>query len=160
MSSSQQQPHHMPFVQAIHNLNHILYDSNIELINNICSHLRVSDSVKETLIDKFLDPTILTKKPKKDPNSPKKAKSAYILFSNEQRGIIKKESEKEGIKLNMPQMSKKLGEEWKKLSEEDKKKYYDLSEKDKERYETDKETYQNKLFCENIGLEQNTNENS
>jgi hypothetical protein len=157
--SSQQQPHHMPFVQSIYNLNQILYDSNVDLISNICSHLRVSDEIKKTLIDKFLDPTILTKKPKKDPNSPKKAKSAYILFSNENRTSIKNKNEKDGIKLNMPQMSKKLGEEWKKLSDTEKEKYYELSHKDKERYETDKETYQNKLFCENIGLEQNSSEN-
>ena len=54
-----------------------------------------------------------TKKRKKDPNAPKKALSAYILWLNEARESIKKENP--GISII--ELSKKAGVLWKALGD-------------------------------------------
>ena len=55
------------------------------------------------------------KKAKKDPNAPKRASNAYIIFSNENRDRIREENP--GAKMG--DISKLLGEEYKKLGKEE-----------------------------------------
>ncbi|GBF95966.1 FACT complex subunit [Raphidocelis subcapitata] len=72
------------------------------------------------------------KKPrkKKDPNAPKKAMSAFMYFSGENRERVKRENE--GIAFGA--IAKLLGEEWKKLDAEGRAKYDEMAARDKERY--------------------------
>ncbi|KAJ3064077.1 hypothetical protein BCR33DRAFT_761755 [Rhizoclosmatium globosum] len=69
-------------------------------------------------------------KAKKDPNAPKKALSAYLLFANDNRARVKEENPD----ATFGTMGKILGAEWKEASEAVKQKYVALQEKDKERY--------------------------
>jgi len=70
----------------------------------------------------------------KDPNTPKKAQSAYMIFCNENRPIVKEENPD----AKFGEMGKLLGAKWKELSEEGKKPYNDKAELDKVRYEKEK----------------------
>ena len=56
-------------------------------------------------------------KKKKDPNAPKRAKSAYFIFCEDKRPEIKSKYPD----LKMTDVSKKLGEAWKELTANDKK---------------------------------------
>ncbi|KAJ3065631.1 Non-histone chromosomal protein 6 [Podochytrium sp. JEL0797] len=69
-------------------------------------------------------------KAKKDPLAPKKAVSAYLLFSNANRTRIKEENPS----ATFGDLGKLLGAEWKTISDEEKQKYVLLQEKDKKRY--------------------------
>lgn len=70
------------------------------------------------------------RKPKKDPNAPKKPCGAYMFFCKETRESVKEEHPDWGV----TQIGKRLGELWKLVDEDDKKKFFDLAEEDKERY--------------------------
>mmetsp|Transcript_18496 Transcript_18496/g.26118 ORF Transcript_18496/g.26118 Transcript_18496/m.26118 type:complete len:953 (+) Transcript_18496:319-3177(+) len=69
-------------------------------------------------------------KAKKDPNAPKGAKSAYILFLSEQREKIKAKNPD----LNFAELSKKVGATFKALSDEEREKWDQLAKQDKQRY--------------------------
>ena len=64
---------------------------------------------------------------RRDPNAPKKAKPAYIIFASEKM--------KEGKK--MPEIS----DLWKNITDEEKKKYEEMYEKDRQRYKEEMENY-------------------
>mgnify|MGYP002883919075 CR=1 FL=1 len=70
------------------------------------------------------------KKKEKDPNAPKRAKTAYFFFMEEIRESVK--SENPGMKLG--EQMKEIGQQWRDLSESKKRKYTDLAEADKKRY--------------------------
>jgi len=77
---------------------------------------------------------------KKDPNAPKRPKSAWMYFGEEMRPKIKVEhpgvQQKEILQL--------LGEKWKELTDEEKEPYQKKAKKDKNRYETEKANYKPK----------------
>ncbi len=77
------------------------------------------------------------KKKRRDPNEPKRASSAYIWFSKENRERVKKENPD----ITSQDIMKKLGEEWRKLTDKGKKKYAALAAKDDVRYKKDKAAY-------------------
>lgn len=54
---------------------------------------------------------------KKDPDAPKRNKSAYMFFCDDKRAEVKKEFPD----LKMTDVSKKLAEKWKALTDSDKK---------------------------------------
>jgi len=94
------------------------------------------DSAKvDELVKKLLDKTEL--KAKKDPNKPKRPKSAFLLFCDDERAKLI-EKEKKGLKgdakFSLGVVQKKLGELWKKLPDSKKKKYEEETEKEKEAY--------------------------
>ncbi|KAJ3342298.1 Non-histone chromosomal protein 6 [Gonapodya sp. JEL0774] len=68
---------------------------------------------------------------KKDPNAPKKALTAYMLFAQEKRPEIKAANPDAGF----GDMGKLVGAAWKNLSDAEKKKYQDKADVDKLRYE-------------------------
>lgn len=76
-------------------------------------------------------------KPKKDPNAPKRALSAYMIFSNEQRSTVKEENPT----ASFGEMGKLLGARWKEMDENAKRPYSEKAEKEKERYEREKAAY-------------------
>ena len=82
----------------------------------------------------------VSKKSDKDPNEPKKNKSAYMFYCVEGREEIKQENPE----LDNKSVVIELGVRWTKIKESnpDKLKYYnDLAEQDKKRYITEKGSY-------------------
>jgi len=67
----------------------------------------------------------------KDPNRPKRARSAYIFFCKEERPKLAQE-EKEVKPVKLMQL---LADRWNKLTAKKKKRYTQMAEEDKERYE-------------------------
>ena len=86
------------------------------------------------------DKTGKKQKRKKDKNAPKKAISAFMYFSNENRDKIKEENP--GIAFG--DVGKKLGDLWKSMSPEEKAQYEAKAEEDKVRYQKEMEDYVNK----------------
>lgn len=72
-----------------------------------------------------------TKKAAKDPNKPKRAKSAYIYFCSAMRATVKEEL---GDEAKATEVTRELGKRWKQLTDEEKQPYQDLADEDKERY--------------------------
>jgi len=77
------------------------------------------------------------KRPKKDPNQPKRGLSAYMFFSQDWRERVKNENPD----ASFGTIGKLLGEKWKGMSEKDKGPYNDMAAKDKKRYESEKAAY-------------------
>jgi high mobility group protein B3 len=79
-------------------------------------------------------PSQKAKKAKKSKDGPKRPLSAYMFFNQEARkAILAKEPE-----LKLPEVSKKVGEQWKVLKDGDKVKYTKLAEEAKKKYESEK----------------------
>jgi len=68
----------------------------------------------------------------RDPNEPKKYKTAFFQFLHEERDKAKK---KFSECKNNKELLKKLGEVWKNMSDDNKKKYVEMEKKDKEQYD-------------------------
>lgn len=83
-------------------------------------------------------------KKEKDPNAPKRPRSAYILFSTEQRASVLKDHPEYAPK----EVTVELGARWGKLSEAEKKQYQEQNEADKERYKREMESYKPTLALE------------
>lgn len=77
------------------------------------------------------------KKRKKDPNAPKRGKSAFMFYSIEKRPKISKKKPE----LSFTEIAKFIGAEWKNLKPRTKKKYEKLAEADKLRYQQEMEAY-------------------
>jgi hypothetical protein len=80
------------------------------------------------------------KKPKKDPNAPKRATTSFIFFSSEMRASVKEENP--GITFG--ELGKKMGELFKALSAKEKSKYEDMAKKDQVRYKKELAAYKEK----------------
>ncbi|ORX70133.1 hypothetical protein DL89DRAFT_267350 [Linderina pennispora] len=78
-----------------------------------------------------------TKRTKKDPNAPKRALSAYMMYSQANRDRVRKENPD----ATFGEIGKFLGAEWSKLSDDGKAPYIKKAEADKERYATEKAEY-------------------
>ena len=77
------------------------------------------------------------KKKKKDPNAPKRPRSAYILYCQENRSAVKTANPD----FKPSELMSKLGEMWKNLSKEDKQEFVEQAESDKERYNKERSNY-------------------
>lgn len=78
----------------------------------------------------------------KDPNKPKKQKTAYICFATEIGAQIRKENPEMAIK----DVLRAVGPRWKELEEEKRKKYQEMEENDKQRYEQEMALYNEGKF--------------
>jgi len=111
---------------------------HFELFNNIVNNFSGKDFTTDELMNEFFGlknytPKVATKK--KDPNQPKRAQSAYFIFSNEKRPAIMEKLKKENGKIDVTIVSKQLGAMWKDLSSKKRKPYDDKALEDKIRYE-------------------------
>ncbi|KAJ3001551.1 Non-histone chromosomal protein 6 [Thoreauomyces humboldtii] len=88
-------------------------------------------------------------KKEKDPNAPKKALSAFMIFSQENRARIKEENPD----ATFGQLGKLLGAAWKDLNEKDKSVYEKKQEKAKAQYEIDIKKYNASGPAESAGSE-------
>merc|ERR1711998_672492 len=83
-------------------LNETIYNSHKDLIEKVVKEMNGSSDKVEELVKKYLDKPDL--KAKKDPNKPKKPKSSFLLFCDEERSkLIEKEKKglKKGEKFNL-----------------------------------------------------------
>ena len=133
---------HLAYHNNVVHMNELFYTSHSELVVKVCKHLGHEDKVQE-VVGLFLDKPDL--KAKKDPNKPKRPKSAFLLFCDDERPkLIEKEKKllKKGEKFNLGVVQKKLGECWKKLNDKQKHKYESEHEKIKEKYYDDITEYE------------------
>ena len=84
------------------------------------------------------------KKKKKDPNAPKRPTTAFMYFSQANRGKIKERYPD----LKFGEVAKKTGEKWRALPEDKKEKYNKMAKKDKKRYEQEMERYKTRTDAE------------
>jgi hypothetical protein len=94
--------------------------------------LGATDRIDE-LSQKYLGEKLKIKAPK-DPNKPKRAKSAFMFFCEKYRPALIAEQKKTG-KVKIGEIAKVLGANWKKLKNNQKKPFDAQAAKDKERYE-------------------------
>ncbi|KAJ7000859.1 FACT complex subunit SSRP1 [Populus alba x Populus x berolinensis] len=71
-------------------------------------------------------------KKKKDPNAPKRSKSAYVIFSQMERENVKKSNP--GIVFG--EITKALADKWNAMSAEEKEPYEEMARDDKQRYKS------------------------
>lgn len=113
----QQQPHHYP---------HHLHPHHLQ--PQLLHHPQQQSS----------SPSLLKKAKKlKDPNAPKKASTAFMLWSLASRPRIREQFPE----LGFADIGKKLGEEWGLLDEKSKEHWQRQAEKDRERYEREQSAY-------------------
>ena len=109
-----------------------------EFLNNIVE----SFSGKDFTIDdiKGMDTFIKPKKNKKikDPKAPKRALSAWIIYTNEQRPKFKADNPEKST----TELTTLMSQEWRNMTDTDKKKYEDLAAVDKVRYMKEKEEFE------------------
>jgi hypothetical protein len=124
---------------AYHNMtvliNNTVYESHKNLVEKVVKEMGGNSDKATELVKKLLDKADL--KAKKDPNKPKRPKSAFLMFCDDERAkLIEKEKKglKNGEKFSLGVVQKKLGELWKKLPDAKKKKYEEETEKEKEAY--------------------------
>jgi len=79
-----------------------------------------------------------TGRKKKDPNAPKRNKSAYMFFCEHHRGEVKDKHPD----MKMTDISKELANMWKSCPAEEKKRMDKLANDDKKRYEKAKNEYE------------------
>lgn len=114
-------------------LNDLWFESHSSLLKMLCMELGATDKIEE-LSQKYLGEKLKIKAPK-DPNKPKRAKSAFMFYCEKHRPKLIEDQRKIG-KVNIGNIAKTLGKGWGKLKSPAQKKPFDtLALKDKERYE-------------------------
>jgi hypothetical protein len=110
-------------------------NENIEENNRVDIELLWNSKENQKALEKIINKA----KKKKRKDGPKKAKSPYLFFCEDERPKIKKQKPD----LNPTQTLSECGMRWKLISDKPKqiKKYQDLFVKDKERYEKEMENY-------------------
>ena len=121
-------------------INDVWFESHKSLLQMVCVELGHTDKIDE-MVEKFLG-NKLKMKAYKDPTKPKRAKSAYFFFCDDERGKIIKKHKKKNKKINMGNVAKELAEMWKKLG--DKSKYNAKAEADKQRYQDEMSSWNEK----------------
>ena len=77
------------------------------------------------------------KKHKKDPDAPKRPRTAFLLFSVDKREAVKSSNPQ----LQFGDIAKEVSTLWKSCRESEKQKYNNLANEDKQRYEREMEEY-------------------
>jgi len=114
-------------------LNDLWYESHSSILKMVCMELGATDRIEE-LTAKYLGEKMKIKAPK-DPNKPKRAKTAFMFYCDKYRPALIEEQKKDGGKVNIGEIAKALGASWKKLKANKKKPFDESAAKDKERYE-------------------------
>jgi len=117
-------------------LNTIWFASHRSIIERVAIELGSADKI-EILVDKFLGTEVKFKK-LKDPNAPKRAKSAFIYFCNEMRPGIREQFPE----LKLGGIQKELGKIWQSYDVNAREKFFDLHNTDKTRYAEEVEQYE------------------
>ena len=120
-------------------LNHLWYESHKNLLTSICIEFGKTDQIDD-MVKKFLCEPVKMKA-LKDPNKPKRAKSAYLFYCDDHRQKILDTMRKKKKKVNIADVSKQLGAKWKGLSDAAKAPYEAKAQADRERYQEEMEQY-------------------
>jgi len=112
-------------------LNDLWFESHSSLLKMICMELGATDKIEE-LSQKYLGEKLKIKAPK-DPNKPKRAKSAFMFYCEKHRPKLIEDQRKVG-KVNIGDIAKILGKGWKKLKDSQRKQFDASALKDKDRY--------------------------
>jgi len=109
-----------------------------EFLNNIVDTFSGKDFTIDDIkgMDTFMKPK--KNKKVKDPNAPKRALSAWIIYTNEMRPKFKSDNPEKST----TELTTLMSQEWRNMTNEDKKKYTDLADVDKQRYMKEKEEYE------------------
>ena len=116
-----------------------------EFLNNIVETFSGKDFTIDDIknMDSFMKPK--KNKKVKDPKAPKRALSAWIIYTNEQRSKFKATNPEKST----TELTTLMSQEWRNMTDEDKKKYTNLAEVDKQRYMKEKEEYESNSDSEN-----------
>ena len=136
---------HLAYYNNAVSLNNIFYDSHKTLIEKILKEVGQEDKL-DSLVKKYLDKPDL--KMKKDPDKPKRPKSAFLLYCDDERQKLidkQKKGLKKDEKFNLGIIQKKLCEQWKGLNQDKKNKYIVQCESIKETYYDKMEEYESTL---------------
>ena len=123
-------------------LNDLWFESHSSLLKMLCMEFGASDRIEE-LSQKYLGEKLKIKAPK-DPNKPKRGKSAFMFYCDKHRPKLIEEQRKGGGKVNIGTVAKTLGAGWKQIKDSQKKSFDTLAAKDKERYEKEIAEYNEK----------------
>ena len=125
-------------------LNSMYYESHKDLIGRVCIALGCVEKTEEVV--SLLLGEKMKLKFKKDPNKPKKPKSGFLFFCDEERGGLIAKDKKKGNKIVIGNIAKELGKMWKKLSDSQKKNYDEMKTTDQVRYNQELEDYNTKIY--------------
>tara|TARA_B100001063_G_scaffold247284_1_gene292146 strand:+ start:6440 stop:6856 length:417 start_codon:yes stop_codon:yes gene_type:complete len=124
-------------------LNSLWYDSHASVVKRVCMELGQTDNMND-VVEKILGPRPKVKK-MKDPNKPKKAKTAFMFYCDAHRPALMKAQKQEKGKINIGEIAKALGKKWKALSDKDKKPFNTKAAKSKVEQEKAMKVYQESL---------------
>ena len=117
------------------------YTMNKKQMDEFLDNIVESFSGKDFTIDdiKGMDTFMKPKKNKKmkNPKAPKRALSAWIIYTNEQRPKFKADNPEKST----TELTTLMSQEWRNMTDSDKKKYEDLAVVDKERYMKEKDEF-------------------
>ena len=122
-------------------MNHLWHESHKTLIMNLCIEFDAVHRLDE-LTKKLLGHPIKIKK-LKDPKKPKRTRSAFFYFCEAHRPKLMSDVREKGGKVNIGNISKKLGSMWAALTTKKRDKYVAMNQKDKLRYQDEMEAYKN-----------------
>lgn len=86
------------------------------------------------------------RKKRKDPNAPKRASNAYMIFCKERRAQLKLDRPD----LPFGQLGKRLGDMWRSMTAEEKKPYEDRATNDRDRYKGEMNSYQSASMMKQV----------
>ena len=124
-------------------LTDLWYESHASAIKRVCMELGQTDNMNE-MVEKILGAKPKIKK-MKDPNKPKKAKTAFMLYCDVHRPKLMDKQKKTSGKINIGEVAKELGKMWKKLSDKDKKPFNSQAAKGKEAHAEAMKVYNESL---------------
>ena len=120
-------------------LSALWYESHASVVKRVCMELGQTDNMND--VEKILGPRPKVKK-LKDPNKPKKAKTAFMFYCDAHRpALMKAQKEKQG-KINIGEIAKALGKKWKALTDKDKKPFNSKASKSKVEQQQKMKIYQ------------------
>jgi hypothetical protein len=124
--------------QNINNMENIVRELNSEKTIEGLSELLSDKKVKDKKVkDKKVNDVKVREKKVKDENAPKRPKNAYMFYCEKTRQSLKEENPD----MNMIEITKLIGVNWKKLSEEEKNEFQEKASVDKKRYEEENKSY-------------------
>jgi hypothetical protein len=114
------------------------FKANASKQSDVNEYIDTSNFEFKELLDSLnqLDEQKVQKKVK-DPLAPKRPRTSYIFYSNENRVELKEKYPD----LNQKEFMKKMGEHWNNLSDKAKEPYKNMQEADKKRYESEMVSY-------------------
>lgn len=134
---------HYLFHNNTASLNDLWYESHASVLKMVAMECGCTDKIPE-LLEKCLKTKLKIKAPK-DPDRPKRAKTAYFQYCDKYRPALIEAQRKKGGKVQIGDIAKSLGKSWKNLTAAQKKPFHNAAEKDKERYQNEMSEYNEKL---------------